>query len=93
MKKRTLLKGLLAATLVCATGAFAQEAAAVKGNPDSKIYHLPACQHYAAKGSTVAFKSEEEAKQAGYKPCRQCGKAQGEKGTGKKADKKAASGE
>ncbi len=85
MKKRTLLKTLLAATLVCASVAFAGEGAAVKGNPNSKVYHKPACQHYNAKGSTVEFKSEAAAKQAGYKACKQCSKAKADdKGTKKK---------
>ena len=85
MKKRNWLKTLLAATLVCASVAFAGEGAAVKGNPSSKVYHMPACQHYNAKGSTVEFKSEAEAKQAGYKACKQCSKAKAaDKGTKKK---------
>ena len=74
MKKRNLLKALLAATLVCATVAFAGEGSAIKGNPKSKIYHKPACKHYTAKGTTAEFKSEAEAKKAGYKPCKKCGK-------------------
>jgi methylphosphotriester-DNA--protein-cysteine methyltransferase len=80
MKKRSLLKALLAATLVCATATFAVEGGtAVKGNKSSKIYHKPACKHYAAKGSTVEFKSEAEAMKAGYKACKKCGKAKTEK--------------
>jgi len=82
MNKRSLLKSLLAAMLVCTTITFAGEGAAVKGNPKSKIYHKPACKHYAAKGSTAAFKSEAEAKKAGYTPCKQCGE------TKKKAENK-----
>lgn len=72
MKKRNLLKALLAATLVCATVTFAGEDSAVKGNPKSKIYHKPVCKHYTAKSTTVEFKSEAEAKKAGYKPCKKC---------------------
>ena len=86
MNKRSLLKSLLAATLVCATITFAGEGAAIKGNPTSKIYHKPTCKHYAAKGSTAEFKTEAEAKKAGYKPCKQCGKPKKE--TKKKTDKK-----
>ncbi len=74
MNKRNLLKTLLAATLVCASVTIAGEGVAVKGNPESKIYHQPACKHYTAKGSTKEFKSEEEAKAAGYKACKKCGK-------------------
>lgn len=75
MKKRRVLKVLLAATLVCVSMAFAGEGAAIKGNPKSKVYHKPACKHYAAKGSTVEFKTEAEAKKAGYTACKICGKA------------------
>lgn len=72
MKKRSVLKTLLAATLICVTATFAIEGAAVKGNPTSKIYHNPTCKHYTAKGTTVEFKSEADAKKAGYKPCKKC---------------------
>lgn len=75
MKKRNWMKTLLAATLVCASVAFAADGVAVKGNPNSKVYHKPACQHYNAKGSTVEFSSEEKATQAGFHACKQCGKA------------------
>jgi len=85
MKKRSLLKGLLAAMLVCATVAIAGEGTAVKGNPNSKIYHKSACKHYAAKGSIKEFKTEAEAVKAGYKACKNCGKA---KEAAKGADKK-----
>ena len=74
MKKRNWLKTFLAATLVCASVAFAADGAAIKGNPKSKVYHKSSCQHYSAKGSTVSFASEEKAKQAGYTACKQCGK-------------------
>lgn len=91
MKKRNLLKALLATTLICATATFAAEVPAVKGpavkgNAKSKIYHKPACRHYAAKSTTVEFKTEAEAQKAGYKGCKQCSKAKAEK----KAEKKAA---
>ena len=75
MKKRNVLKTLLAVALVCTTVTYAGEGAAVKGNPKSKVYHKPACKHYNAKGTTVEFKSEAEAKQAGYKGCKICCKA------------------
>ena len=68
--------------VVCATLAFAGVGDAVKGNKSSKIYHKPACKHYAAKGSTETFASEAAAKEAGFKACKQCGKVT--------ADKKAA---
>lgn len=84
MKKRSLLKIMLATTLVCASMAFAEGGAAVKGNPKSKVYHMPACQHYNSKGSTKGFKSVAEAKKAGYKACKQCSKAKTEKKEAKK---------
>jgi len=91
MKKRNLLKALLAATLVCATATFAAEGPAVKGNPKSKIYHKPTCKHYTAKGTTVEFKSEADAKKAGYKGCKKCcpTKKKTEKKVEKKTEKKA----
>ncbi len=72
MKKRTLLKTLMATALVCASVTFAGEGVAVKGNTKSKIYHKPACTHYTAQTCTAEFKSEAEAKAAGYKPCKKC---------------------
>lgn len=75
MKKRSLLKGLLAATFICTTVVMGAEGPAVKGNPKSKVYHKPACRHYTAKNTTVEFKTEAEARQAGYKACKQCGKS------------------
>lgn len=84
MKKRSLLKTLLAATLICASLAFAEGGAAVKGNRDSKIYHKPACKHYNAKACTVEFKSEAEARKAGYTGCKQCCKTKADDKSSKK---------
>ena len=72
MKRSNILKAMLAGVLVCATATFAADSSAVKGNPDSKVYHKAACKHYAAKGSTAKFASEAEAKKAGYKGCKKC---------------------
>jgi len=72
MKRRNVLRTLLAAALVCASAAFAEDAAPIKGNPKSKVCHTSTCKHYNAKGSTVSFKTMEEARQAGYKPCKKC---------------------
>ena len=83
MKKRNLLKGLLAVTFICATVAMGAETPAIKGNPKSKIYHKPACRHYAGKNTTVEFQTESEAQKAGYKACKQCNKPK------KTAEKKA----
>ena len=89
MNKRSMIKTLLAAALIGTATVFAAGGAAVKGNPKSKVYHLPACKHYEAKGSTVEFKSVAEAGQAGYKPCKICGKAEKtQSGSTKEAKKK-----
>ena len=88
MKKRNLLKILLAGMLACATLTFAVEGAAVKGNKNSKIYHKSACKHYAAKGSTEPFASETLAKKAGYKACKQCGKTTANKKAAEPGKKK-----
>lgn len=75
MKKRSMLKTLVAVTLVCASVTFADGGVSVRGNPDSKIYHKPACKHYSAKGSSTEFKSEGAAKEAGYTACKKCTQA------------------
>lgn len=72
MKRSTLLKTLLVGAIVCSTAVFAAESTAVKGNPDSKVYHKSSCKHYAAKGSTKEFASEAAAVKAGYKGCKKC---------------------
>lgn len=72
MNKRTWLKLMIVAVFACTTAVYAADSAAVKGNPDSKIYHKAACRHYTAKSSTKEFKSEPEAVKAGYQPCKQC---------------------
>jgi methylphosphotriester-DNA--protein-cysteine methyltransferase len=79
MKRRNLLKVLMAATLVCASVTFAANGAMVKANKKSKVYHKSECRHYNAKGSTVEFQAEADAIQAGYKACKQCGKAKAAK--------------
>ena len=63
---------MLAGTMLCASVVFAVDGGVLKGNPDSKVYHKPACHHYSAKGCVVEFKTEAEAKKAGYKPCKKC---------------------
>jgi|GEM_PF-768906 len=85
MKRSDMLKSVLAATLVFATASFAAEgAAAVKGNPDSKIYHKSECRFYNSKSSTKEFASEAEAKKAGYTACKKCGAAKADKKEEKK---------
>ncbi len=81
MKRRKLLSALMVATLVCATTGIAGDAVALKGNKKSKVYHRPTCRYYTAKGSTVEFKTELEATQAGYKACKQCAKPKSKKKT------------
>lgn len=90
MNKRNMLKMLLAAVLICASSVMAAEQAAVKGNPKSRIYHLPACKHFHAKGCTAEFKSEADAVKAGYTPCKQCAGKKDEKPADKKEEKKEA---
>lgn len=58
-----------ALAMFIATPAFAVE---YHGNPSSKVYHHPNCQHYASKSATEKFNSREQAAKAGYKPCKLC---------------------
>jgi methylphosphotriester-DNA--protein-cysteine methyltransferase len=76
MNKHRLLNLFLAAAIFCASAVFAGE---VKGNKKSKKYHTPACKHYAAKGSTEAFESEQAAQKAGYTACKKCSESKTEK--------------
>jgi methylphosphotriester-DNA--protein-cysteine methyltransferase len=66
------MKLVAAAMIACMATAFAADPAPVKGNPDSKVYHKPACRHYSGKSCTKEFTSEAEAVKAGYAPCKQC---------------------
>ena len=84
MKRRTILISIFATLLVGVTVLFATEGVAVvkkapvvkklplKGNTKSKIYHKPSCVYYNSKYTTVEFKTEAEAKKAGYTPCKKC---------------------
>jgi len=84
MKRRNVLSTLFAAFLVGATVTFAADVAGVtkttptekklpiKGNTVSKIYHKPSCKYYKAKNTTVVFKTEADAKKAGYRACKKC---------------------
>ena len=75
-----MLITFVAAAPVCATATIAAESGSIiKGNPKSKVYHKSSCQHYNSKGATESFKNEAEAKQAGFKPCKQCSVAKPEK--------------
>ena len=42
------------------------------GNPESKVFHHPDCQHYASPKATEKFSSKEQAIKAKYKPCKLC---------------------
>ena len=46
----------------------------IKGNRDSRIYHLPGCPNYndIAERNTVWFKTHDEAKAAGFRMARNC---------------------
>lgn len=50
------------------------EAGAIRGNPKSKIYHLPTCPTYHQLNPTkaVPFASEAEAQRAGYRKAKNC---------------------
>ncbi len=42
------------------------------GNQRSHVFHRPGCQHYSCPNCTAAFKSRQEALEAGYRPCKAC---------------------
>ncbi|MBQ7617828.1 MAG: hypothetical protein IJS50_03040 [Desulfovibrio sp.] len=44
-----------------------------KGNPINRVYHNSSCIYYKSKQSSILFKSPEEARSAGFRPCSQCG--------------------
>ncbi|MBI3301861.1 MAG: thermonuclease family protein [Deltaproteobacteria bacterium] len=46
----------------------------IRGNKRSRIYHLPNCPNYhdISPANGVAFKSEDEARHAGYRKARNC---------------------
>ena len=46
----------------------------IKGNKNSKIYHLPRCPNYndIAERNIIWFKTEEEAENAGFRMARNC---------------------
>ena len=62
MKKLILLLAFLFVSVV--------SAAEYHGNRQSGIYHGPQCRYYFFKNCTVIFKSEKEARQAGYRRCK-----------------------
>lgn len=42
------------------------------GNLNSKVYHTPTCSNLPAEANRIYFTTNEEAEQAGYKPCGSC---------------------
>lgn len=44
-----------------------------RGNTKTFKYHRPDCIHYDCKTCTKLFRTEREAKLAGYEPCAKCG--------------------
>jgi len=49
-----------------------QEVVLYRGNTASKVFHKPQCKQYNSKNCTEVFTSRQEAKKAGFRPCRQC---------------------
>ena len=74
----------LAAALLLTAPAFAAptqpvEEAAVpahtssySGNAKTRVFHVSGCRYFNCKACTVRFKSAEEARSNGYKPCKRC---------------------
>jgi hypothetical protein len=56
------------------TAASANNDLKIKGNKDSRIYHLPNCPNYQdiADRNVIWFKTHDEAKQAGFRMARNC---------------------
>lgn len=45
----------------------------LRGNPRSKIFHNASCRYYNSKGSSRTFSGSDEARAAGFRPCKVCG--------------------
>ncbi len=75
MNRHKWMKLMAVAVIACAATTFAAEttpAPVIKGNPNSKVYHKASCRFYKSKSSSKEFKTEADAKKAGYTPCKQC---------------------
>ncbi len=48
------------------------DAAELRGNPASKVYHKETCKYYTSKNATVLFTTEDGAKAKGFVPCKVC---------------------
>jgi lipopolysaccharide export system permease protein len=46
--------------------------AVIRGNPKSKVFHLPKCEYYDCRNCTLEFKNIQVALDAGFEPCRLC---------------------
>ncbi len=44
----------------------------VKGNPKSKVFHLPSCEYYNCRNCTMEFHDVDVALQSGFEPCQFC---------------------
>ena len=44
----------------------------IKGNPKSKVFHVPACEYYNCKNCTLDFHDVEVALESGFEPCQFC---------------------
>ena len=42
------------------------------GNAKTRVFHASGCRYFNCKSCTVRFKSAEEARSSGYKPCKRC---------------------
>ena len=61
----------LAAALLLTAPAFAATSS-YSGNAKTRIFHVSGCRYFNCKACTVRFKSAEEARSNGYKPCKRC---------------------
>ena len=65
----------LAAALLLTVPAFPAQTAATSsysGNAKTRVFHVSGCRYFNCKACTVRFKSAEEARSNGYKPCKRC---------------------
>ena len=42
------------------------------GNAKTRVFHVSGCRYFNCKACTGCFKSAEEARSNGYKPCKRC---------------------
>ena len=63
---------LLLAAVFLMSGFGMAEAAALRGNPGTKTYHVETCKYAKAQGAKAAFGSMAEAQNSGFIPCAVC---------------------